>query len=93
MSKLVSIFDKKGEVFSPPMLIKHDSEAMRMLQVSMEDPKSNLARWPSDYAVYIIAHWDERTGQCMAPFEGPGPQFMFEVSMLSKPTPTPIKGA
>jgi len=65
--QLYAIFDKKTISFSQPYVYKHVEEAIRSLKMTLEDPKSLLARHAADYALYLVGHFDQETGRITAP--------------------------
>lgn len=76
-----SIYDKKSAAFMPPFHAKHISDASRTVSVALDDTKSALGRWPGDFALYLVSHWDGATGGMSLPSSG-GPQLCCEVSAL-----------
>lgn len=65
MSKrLYVIYDKKAQVYTPPMVYHNDGAAMRDLQMQMRrNPESPFAVFGADYDLVKIADWDERSGK------------------------------
>lgn len=81
MNQFYSLFDKKAVFFSPPILFSHVAEATRSVQAAMEDSKSKLAKWPADFALYVVGHWDGSTG-CIMPTASGIPQLVIEIAAL-----------
>lgn len=86
MLQLYSVFDKKTVSYSPPHHVKHVEEAIRAIKIELENPKSMLSRHASDYALYLIGHFDQDTG-CVTPTAHGGPQFTIELLSLFSQIP------
>lgn len=85
MFKFYSLFDKKTNSYSDPFLAKYESDAMRSVQVAFDNPKSPLTRWPADYALVMVAHWDPTTGQLMPTVSGHAEHVLEVVALVPKP--------
>lgn len=81
MIQLYSLFDKKAGSYSKPFFVAHIAEAMRSVQMALEDGKSMFAKFPADYALYLMGTFDESTGFLTPPASGM-PQFSIEVISL-----------
>lgn len=64
MKRLYSIRDLKARdfPFSPPFVASSNAEAMRSVQASMT-PTSMLTRYPDDYELHCIGHFDQASGR------------------------------
>lgn len=79
--QIYSIFDKKVGAYKPPFHAVHVAEATRSMQMVLEDSKSLLAKFPGDYALYLLGTMDTANGSIFAPATGT-PSFVIEVSQL-----------
>lgn len=67
MLSAYSLFDKKTGAYAAPVWAKHPEEIFRSLKNELENPKSHLARFAADYAVYRVGHFEQDTGAMMPP--------------------------
>lgn len=89
MAKLpvCSVYDNAVKAFSRPMFVRAKGEAMRSFIDECGNPKSELAKHPSDYSLYLLGTFDEESGV----FENSSPaelllnarEFAPEVSVVS----------
>jgi len=77
-----TLHDKKAGTFSPPMFFQHDVIAIRAVQQSAADPKTQLARYPEDFALVCLCEFKEDTGELL-PFN---PKKVAEVLSLVERT-------
>lgn len=91
MLQAYSIFDKKVGSYGPPYWVKHIEEFIRSLRTELENPKSSLARFASDYAVYRVGHFEQDTGAMMPPAHT-APEHVTELVALFPSIP-PQQGA
>lgn len=61
--KLYSIHDKTAAMFCPPFSCVNDAQATRAFQSNMQNPDSNIARFPADYNLYYVGEFNELTGE------------------------------
>lgn len=91
MIQLYSLFDKKTSAYERPFLVSYVQEAIQGVQQALDEGKAFFARYPADYALYLVGHFDPTTGQMMPPSQS-GPQFVIEVASLSrKPVNNEVK--
>lgn len=60
--KLLSVKDVKSSSFGQPISARSIPEAIRMIAIAADEPKSALARFPSDYELWYIGDFDEISG-------------------------------
>lgn len=60
--QVYSIRDAKAEAFNSPFYQKTKGEALRSFQTAVNDPKTQLNRFPEDFDLYEIGTWDDSTG-------------------------------
>ncbi|AXH77534.1 MAG: nonstructural protein [Microviridae sp.] len=63
--------DEKMETFNSPWFAKGEVDAMRSLVIAVNQPESNLNRFPEDFTFYYIGEYDEKTGVFTSPKNGP----------------------
>lgn len=51
MRCLFAVYDVKSETYGPVMAYGHEAVAVRDLQTAMQDPQSQLARYPEDFVL------------------------------------------
>lgn len=81
MFQMYSIFDKKGLIYGQPFYCRHVAEATRSVQIGIQDGKAMFARFPADYALYLVGTFDPDSGSVTPTHQG-GPQFCIEVASL-----------
>lgn len=61
--KAYSIKDIKSQLFSPPHFTTSDGVAIRDFSTVCEDPQTKLNKFPEDFALYHMGHFDVETGE------------------------------
>lgn len=61
--KIFSIFDKKISANSFVFTAVHSAQAIRSLHQALTDPKSEIAKYPTDFALYELGEIDMSTGR------------------------------
>ena len=59
---LVAVFDSAVGTYMPPFAQRSIGEALRSFQVACRDDKTAMAQHPSDYALYLLAEFDDESG-------------------------------
>lgn len=57
-----SILDSKTGLFSQPWFFNHDQTAFRQVKEAGQDKTNNLGKYPEDFHLYKIGHYDDNTG-------------------------------
>jgi len=60
--ELISLFDKKAEVYSPPMYYTHRAYMNRDLQKLVSSGQGAYSLHPDDFTVVLVGTFDDRTG-------------------------------
>jgi len=60
---LVSIFDRKGEIYFPIHQTKSPAVAIREFQSQCEDKNSPFNKFPNDYCLCIFGEMDNETAK------------------------------
>lgn len=64
--KVYSIRDSKGEIYHQPFFNKTNGEAVRNFTELVKDGKSMISKYPQDYDLYFLGHYDDQTGKLVA---------------------------
>lgn len=64
--KVFTIFDAATKTYSPPMLYRTIEEAIRVFRREVNEPTSQLSRYPADYSLFELGTFDDETSifQC-----------------------------
>lgn len=68
--ELISLFDKKAEVYSPPSYYTHRAYMHRDLQKLLSSGNGAYALHPEDFQVFLIGVFDDRSGEISFPSDG-----------------------
>lgn len=60
--KIYSIRDSKAEIFNTPFYQKTHGEAERNFRSLVNDEKSQVNKYPEDYALWYLGEYDDNTG-------------------------------
>lgn len=60
--KLYSIYDSVGGMFVPPFTARNEADAVRMFRTSVNDPSTNLNKYPTDFFLMELGEMDMTTG-------------------------------
>lgn len=78
--KCYSIRDDKSQVYNRPFFNATHGEAERTLHSLVNDEKSMISQYPSDFSLYYVGTYDDNTGR----FEPCDPQHIAHASSLKK---------
>lgn len=82
MKIVYGVWDKKAASYPwPPMFCNHPADATRQIKMALENPQSSLAKWPSEYSLMTLGHFDESNGMFMPTATG-FPEHCIEVAAL-----------
>lgn len=59
---IYSLFDKKAMNYGPVMAFPNDVMAIRVIEMEMNNSKSVVASYPSDFALMHLGEYDESSG-------------------------------
>lgn len=80
--KYFAMFDKKSGAFGSNIFSSTSiPEAVRAVQMALDDGKATLAKFPAEFQLFYIGDFDPMTG-IMTPANERGPQFLQEVSSI-----------
>lgn len=65
MAKLIvyAVFDSKISTYAQPFFMRTKGEALRGWQEVANDPKTQISKYPGDFALMELGTYDESTGQ------------------------------
>lgn len=87
MLHIYSVYDQKSEIWSNPMFMRANGEAVRAFMDAVRNPDTMISKYPEDYTLFQIGTFDEVTGVLM-PVDNPvnlGNGIAFKVSAPSAP--------
>lgn len=61
--KIYTVYDAGVKAYMPPFTMRHSGEATRAFRESVNDPKSNLAKYPSDFTLFEIGSYDDSSAK------------------------------
>ncbi|WNK13213.1 MAG: nonstructural protein [Microvirus sp.] len=62
MTRLFTIYDLKAEFHSAPFTARNVGEGARMFAQAVNDPSTQIHKYPDDYVLYEIGAFDADTG-------------------------------
>lgn len=62
MMKVFSVYDLKACAYLQPFFSGNAGSAIRAFEDAVEDPKSPIAKHPSDYQLFELGTWDDNSG-------------------------------
>lgn len=60
--RIFTIYDTKGEFYSPPFHQKTVGLAIRAFKDTATDQATSIAHHPEDFTLYSLGEYDDRTG-------------------------------
>lgn len=66
VKKYYSCYDKTGQTYLGVFEADTDMRALRMVEDSLEEPKSMIAKHPEDFVLYRLFEVNMRTGEIIA---------------------------
>lgn len=79
---LYALLDKATELFSFPFCAPADGMAARQLGQLLQDPRSNVGKFPRDFSLWILGEYDEKTGHITT--DKTFPRHLIEAAILLK---------
>lgn len=68
--KVFSIFDSKIGSYMPPFCNRSKGEAIRNVMTALQDKKSAIGMYPSDFTLFELGEFDDESG-LMIPHSSP----------------------
>lgn len=60
--KIYTVYDSKAEFYMFPFPHRNKGEALRAFADAVNDPKTTIGKYPSDYTLFEIGDYNEITG-------------------------------
>ncbi len=60
---IFTIYDNKAKAFLPPFYARTKGEAIRSFQSTVNDPTSNMNKYPGDFALFQLGEFDDETAK------------------------------
>jgi len=77
---LYSILDLKSGEYDSPFRSLNDTDAMRGIVLGLRSGKPMFARFPADFALYFVGHFDTESGALVA---HPAPRHVTNIQALA----------
>lgn len=58
-----AVYDTKMQAFLQPFFCANVPVAIRAFSAAVNDPETNLYRWPTDYTLFQVGLYDDSTGE------------------------------
>ena len=62
--RMYTVLDKAVQAFNAPLCFRSEGEALRSFADAVNDPRSMIGKYKTDYAWCFIGFYDDNTGQC-----------------------------
>lgn len=59
---IYSVYDKAVNAYMQPFYARSAGEAIRSFTELANDPKTNVAKYPSDYTLFALGEFDDNSG-------------------------------
>ena len=80
---IYTVFDKKSATYHQPFFVNHQVHAIRIVETAVNDLATNLGKYPADFALYCLGHYDDQSGL----LEPTSPSFVCElITLVFKPS-------
>lgn len=60
--KVFTVYDIKSQTYMPPFCVRAEGEAVRGFSDQANDKNSAIGLHPTDYILYALGDYDDRTG-------------------------------
>ena len=68
--RVYALLDTKAQYFGIPFFCQSDGEAVRACMEAANDMRSTIGRYPTDFSLFRIGHYDNQTAQ-LVPVDRP----------------------
>lgn len=58
--KIFTVFDSKAEAYLQPFFMQSKGKAIRAIQNTLEDPNTDLSKYPEDFTLFEIGEYDDQ---------------------------------
>ncbi|QXP08418.1 MAG: nonstructural protein [Arizlama microvirus] len=59
--KLFTVYDSKTESYLRPFSLTTKGEALRGFQETVNDPQSQICKYPADFTLFELGEWDDQS--------------------------------
>ena len=63
LHEVFAVRNTKAKFYHQPYNVKHDSDGIKNFDQAANDPASLINKYPQDYALHHLGHFDDNTGQ------------------------------
>lgn len=68
MLNVYSFYDSKAKTYHTPFFLKQDGQAIRAFLDLVNNPQTDIAKYPEDFSLFKLGQFDDETG-CIYPDE------------------------
>lgn len=61
--RIFAVYDSASESYSPPVYMMSRGAALRSFMDTLQDAKSEWAKHPEHYTLFLFGDWDQREGK------------------------------
>lgn len=61
--EVFAVYDSKVATFGPPFMSNHINEAKRGFREAVNNPQTQLRKYPEDYSLMHLGSFDNQTGK------------------------------
>ena len=62
MLNVYSVYDSKAQTYNVPFFMKQDGQALRAFIDLVNNPQTDVAKHPEDYALFLLGSFDDEDG-------------------------------
>lgn len=62
MLNVYSVYDSKAQTYNTPFFMKQDGQALRAFIDLANDNRTDVAKHPEDYSLFLLASFDDEDG-------------------------------
>lgn len=63
LTNFYTMYDTKAELFCRPFLAMNDQVAKRMFAELINNPDTDMGKWPADYTLFALGQYDDTTAE------------------------------
>jgi len=57
-----AVYDSKSKFFTAPFCCANDMVALRLFSAAVNDPATDVSKFPTDYTLFRVGHYDDEHG-------------------------------
>lgn len=62
-TKMYSVYDSKAQSYGQPFHAPNDAVALRLFGDAVNDPDTQLNKYPEDFVLMAVGTWDDQTAE------------------------------